>query len=112
LSVRSFNHFFYFKGFKEKKINNLDTEIQCQNINKKGNYSANFIDYLSFLIALNYKTITKISNKNSNRNNTKSKRLGETKMTGFFEKKWLTLIFSCILLTSNSVVQFEKNILS
>ena len=34
-------------------------EIQC----KKKKYSANFIDYLGFLIGLKYETITKIANK-------------------------------------------------
>jgi hypothetical protein len=34
------------------------SEIQC-----KKKYSANFIDYLGFLIGLKYETITKIANK-------------------------------------------------
>ena len=36
------------------------SEIQC-----KKKYSANFIDYLGFLIGLKYETITKIANKYS-----------------------------------------------
>jgi hypothetical protein len=62
--------------------------------------SANFIDYLAFLIDLKYKTMTKIADK------IQQFPAEMIQKTNIWEciQKWLALIFSCMLLASNSIV--------
>jgi hypothetical protein len=91
-------------------------EIQCQKMKysvKKMKHSANFIDYLGFLIGLKYETITKIANKiqqfpagNKHLANIFFKHL--TNIFFYTKNKHLgvfsgdCIIFSCILLISNN----------
>ena len=60
----------------------------------KNEISANFIDYLGFVIGLKYKTITKIANKIPQFPAEVIKHLGVFRSD--------CIIFSCILLISNS----------